>query len=208
MFADSFTLIENSAARDILGRLNPQLDGAPFDVSMVRILGHALPFYPGYRLVEVSDHEENPPRRISLIHKEGAEENPVYILDGRNEIIHQLNRQAPLSLTQENVALYVRFFFTYVRGRFGRFIVVENVDDIDWREEPAPAGRKALGKMINPVTLRTVEENGTYRLSANIIFKDSLFESEISVSADGNVNLSNQELLVEDIPVLDDNFGQ
>ncbi len=79
---------------------------------------------------------------------------------------------------------------------------------MDWREEPAPAGRRALSKMIVPMEIKSTDADGISYLSASIIFKDSLFESDVSVTSDGTVSLSNQELLVEDIPVLDDSFGQ
>jgi hypothetical protein len=62
--------------------------------------------------------------------------------------------------------------------------------------------------MVFPLTLKSEKQDDNFYLSASIIFKDSLFESDIMVSPQGDVSLSNQELLVEDIPVLDDTFGQ
>lgn len=208
MFADSFTEIEHGAAAGILDQLNPLLDGSPFDSSMVRILSHSLPFYAGYSLIEVTDHDVNPPRKISLIYNEKEDKDQIFILNGTNEPIYSLNEVVPILLNEEHIKLYVRFFFTYVRGSYGRFLIVENVDEIDWREEPAPSGRIALGKMISSLSLKPVLEDKVYHLKACIVFKDSLFESDICVEANGNVTLSNQELLVEGIPVLDDNFGQ
>lgn len=212
MFTDSFTEIEHGIAAEILDQLNPLLDGAPFDSSMVRILSHSLPFYEGYSLVEVTDHDVNPPRQVSFIYKDQGnkegDKDRIFILNGKNDPIYHLNKAVPILLNEDLTTLYVRFFFTYVRGSYGRFLIVENVDEIDWKEEPALSGRNALGKMISPVRLKSAVKDGDYQLSANIIFKNSLFESDIAVEANGNVTLSNQELLVEDIPVLDDSFGQ
>ncbi len=209
MFQDSFTLIEHGDAAKILDDVNPHLDGSPFDPAVARILSHPLPFYEGYDLVEISDYDVNPPRKISLIYK--SHENApseVYILNGKNEPVYELNKAAPIQLNETNIFIYVRFFFSYVRGRFGRFMIVENVDEIDWKEEPSPAGKKALSKMIRPLTLKPKTFDDEYYLTASIVFKDSLFETDIKVTADGQASLSNQELLVEDIPVLDDTFGQ
>ena len=206
MFQDSFIQIEHGDAAKILDILNPLLDGSPFDPALARILSHKLSFYDGYDLVEVTDYDVNPPRRISFVYK-NSDKPEAHILNGTNEPIYALNEKAPLAITSENVYLYVRVFFHYVRGRFGRFLIVENVEEIDWKEEPSPAGKKALSKMIMPLTLKSsTDEN--FQLTASIVFKDSLFESDIYVQSDGNVNLTNQELLVEDIPVLDDTFGQ
>jgi hypothetical protein len=205
MFQDSFTKIEHGAAAKILDLLNPLLDGSPFDPALARILSHKMPFYKGYGLIEVTDYDVNPPRRVSFIYKE--DENAAFILNGTNEPIYELNKKAPIYLDDKNIFLYARFFFHYVRGRFGRFLIVENVEEVDWKEEPSSAGKKALAKMIKPVSLKSTTEN-EFMLTANIVFKDSLFESDIQVKSDGTVNLTNQELLVEDIPVLDDTFGQ
>lgn len=206
MFDDSFTQLEHGKSAEILDLLNPQLDGSAFDPSIVRVLSHDLPFYEGHTLVEVSDYDVNPPRRVSFIMKEGDQN--IIILNGTNEPIYKLNKELPITLDDKLVFLYVRFFFHYVRGRFGRFLIVENVDEVDWKEEPAPAGKRALGKMINPISLHPHTDGADYNLTASIIFKDSLFQSDITVKPDGEVSLSNQELLVEDIPVLDDTFGQ
>lgn len=209
MFTDSYTQIEHGAAAEILDQLNPLLDGAPFDPAMARILSHDLPFYNGYSLIEATDHDVNPPRQVSFVyHNKTEAPQRVYILNGQNEVIYHLNKAAPLFLNEDMVMLYCKFFFSYVRGRHGRFIIVENVDEINWREEPAPAGKKALGKMIEPLTLKNITDEGAYQLKASIVFKDSLFESDITIDESGNVSLSNQELLVEDIPVIDDQFGQ
>ena len=206
MFQDSFTQIEHGAAAKILDQLNPLLDGSPFDPALARILSHKLPFYEGCDLVEVTDYDVNPPRRISFVYKD-SKKPEIFLLNGKNEPIYELNKKENVSLNQENIFLYARFFFNYVRGRFGRFLIVENVEEVDWKEEPSPAGKKALGKMIKPISIKSSLDN-EFILSASIIFKNSLFESDIQVKSDGSVNLTNQELLVEDIPVLDDTFGQ
>lgn len=210
MFDDSFTQIEHGDAAKILDHLNPLLDGSPFNPAGARILSHDLPFYQGYQLIEVTDYDVNPPRQVSLIYKDsnkdGSNAAEVHILNGTNEPIYTLNSAVPITLDEKLVFLYVRFFFHYTRGRFGRFVIVENVDEVDWKEEPAPAGKRALSKMIMPLTLKSYGEET--QLTASVVFKDSLFETDITVKSNGEIVLSNQELLVEDIPVLDDTFAQ
>ena len=209
MFSDAYNTIEHGSAATILDKLNPLLDGSPFDSAKSRLISHSLPFYKGMSLYEVSDFQNDPPRIISFIAKDSdADLGEIYILNGTNEPIYALNKVASINITPENIRTYVRFFFHYVRGRFGRFNIIENVDEIKWREEPSPAGRKALSKMIQPLDIKNMDDQGKYHLTSSIIFKDSLFESDVAVLKDGTVNLSNQEMLVEDIPVLDDSFQQ
>jgi hypothetical protein len=132
----------------------------------------------------------------------------VHVLDWGNAAIYKLNKSVPIALNEETMVDYIRFFFTYVRGSHGRFIVIDSVDDIDWKEEPAAAGRKALGKMIEPLRLKAQQADGTNIFILSIIFKDSLFQAEAHLAPDGSLSLRNEELLVEDIPVADDLFGQ
>jgi hypothetical protein len=208
MFSDAYITIENAAAIELAEKVSTKLDGSDFDPIHSRIISHALPFYNGYHLCEMTDLESSPTRKISFIYKENGGKNDIFVLDGTNEPIYSLNKQVPIFLNNENIITYTRFFFHYVRGRFGRFNIVENVDEISWREEPAPSGRQALAKMIKPLAFKDLDKNETYHLSCSIVFKDSLFESDIIVKENGDVSLSNQEMLVEDIPVLDDSFQQ
>ena len=131
----------------------------------------------------------------------------MVVLDWTNEPIYILNQQAPIQLNADNIAEYVHFFFTYVRGKHGRFIVTENVDDINWKEDPPPQARKAITKMLLPVTLKE-EKNGNFYLEVTMMFRDSLFKADVEVQPNGLVSLSNEKLLVEDMPVRDDSFGQ
>lgn len=208
MFSDAYTVIDPKNADVLLEQLNSLVEGSQFEPKDLHILTHHLPFYSEYALFEVTDISTHPERSISFIGKTDFKNDNLYILNGTNESIYALNEKLPIALTDKNVRTYVLFFFAYVRGRFGQFKIIEHIDDIQWREEPSLSGRKALAKMIEPLAIKSVAENGDFTLSASIVFKDTLFEADIIVSMDGKINLSNQEMLVEDIPVLDDTIGQ
>lgn len=202
MFKDAFIKLDSMQAMKMAELVNPKLD-ITFDPDTVTVMIHSLSFYEGYYIAELSDHDQNPPvMRIAICNDAGA----VHVLNWTNSVIYQLNKSVPLTLNDNTVLDYIRFFFTYVRGQHGRFLIVDNVDDIDWREEPAPAGRKALAKMIEPLTLKK-REGDVSIFKASIIFKDSLFVADIHVHADGRIEMRDEELLVEDIPVADDIFG-
>lgn len=184
--------------------VNAYLDH-PFDISGATAMVHDLSFYKGYFLTEITRGNVHPPLVRSAICNDKGE---VHILNGTNDIIYKLNAKAPLVLNDETASDYIKFFFHYVRGKHGRFLVVDSVDDIDWREEPAPAGRKALGRMIEPLAKKSTLENGETVYTASMIFKDSLFQADVHVRPDGHLSLNKEELLVEGIPVADDLFGQ
>jgi hypothetical protein len=170
----------------------------------VTILGQELSFYPGYRFLDMADYESAPPVRRFAVYKPGD----AVVLNWTNEPIYELNARVPISLNEHTVVDYVRFFFTYIRGRHGRFLVAENVDDIMWREEPPPAARKAIGNILSPLSVASAATDGSYRLNLCMMFKDSLFRAVAEVGRDGLVTLTNEELMIEDMPVLDDTFGQ
>ncbi len=204
MFKDAFIKLDPVQAARMTDLINPKLD-IKFDPANASVMVHNLPFYEGHFLVELSKNDQHPPiTRAAVCNEKGD----VFVLNWTNETIYQLNKKIPILLNEETRAEYVRFFFSYVRGSHGRFLIVDSVDDIDWREEPAPSGRKALGKMIEPMRVKKREKDGTVVFSLCLIFKDSLFQAQAHLKPDGTLSIDDEELLVEDIPVADDLFGQ
>lgn len=204
MFRDAFIKLDPAQAARMIEVVNSYLDH-PFEISGAGVMVHDLSFYKGYFLTEITRGDVHPPLVRSAVCNDKGE---VDILNGTNDTIYKLNAKAPLILNDETAKDYIKFFFHYVRGKHGRFLIVDSVDDIDWREEPAPAGRKALARMIEPLAKKSTLENGDAVYTASMIFKDSLFQAEVHVRPDGHLSLNKEELLVEGIPVADDLFGQ
>lgn len=202
IFEDAFKKLEGPQAEILLEEVNPKLEGSRFDSSTATIMVHDLSFYPGYRFVEIANHEVNPPIIRNVIQKD----KDIIVLDWTNEPIYLLNEKAPIKLDMNSAVDYVRFFFTYIRGRHGRFFITETVDDIRWREEPPPAARKAIGKLLAPLQITDVKDDGTFLLAANMMFKDSLFKTKVELKPNGRVELFDEELVIEDVPVEDDLF--
>lgn len=201
--SDQFVKLDLLECETVLEDINPALKGSHFHPATVTILAQEPKFYPGYRFLDLADYETVPNIRKFVLYKPGD----VVVLNWTNEPIYALNEKAPILLNESTVADYVRFFFTYVRGKHGRFIITENVEDVLWRDEPPPAARKAIGKMLEP--LHIIERKGDdFKLTARMMFKDSLFKTTVNVQASGLVNLSDEELLIEEMPVVDDTFGQ
>jgi hypothetical protein len=203
MFQEALKKLELSEVATIIDQVNPVLDNIRFDPVETTIMAIDLDFYPGFKFLDISDHTVSPPTRRFALYSMGK----VVPLNFSNDPIYELNRDLPIKLNEENVLDYARFFFSYVRGRHGRFLITEGVDDINWREDPPPAARKAIGKMLQPLELKK-SGGSKYHISSCMMFKDSLFKSDIHITSDGFVSLVNEELLIEDMPVLDDTFGQ
>lgn len=203
MFRDAFTKLDALEVEALLNQLNTLITGSDFAARNVTILAMEPSFYPGWRLLEISDHSAIPVRKNFIVHKG----DQAVVLDWTNQPIYQLNDTVPVQLNEQNIVEYVRFFFSFVRGRHGRFLITESVDDIAWKEEPPAPARKAIAGLIEPTRLRAMDADGTFHLSTRMIFKDSLFKSNVVVSPAGLVTLQDEELVVEDIPILDDTLG-
>lgn len=204
MFESAFEKLELAEVATIIDQVNPKMEGTRFDPIETTIMAQDLPFYPGYRLLDIADYTSMPAAQRFVIY--GPKKFAV--LNFTNEPIYAMNKEIPIRLNDDNVVHYIKFFFSFVRGKHGRFIISENVDDIGWKDDPPPQARRAVGRMLKPVSLATPSNGGDYNLEACMMFKDSLFKSKVKVKPDGLVNLSDEELLIEDMPVLDDTFGQ
>jgi hypothetical protein len=121
-----------------------------------------------------------------------------------NQPIYELNERAPIFLNERTVVEYVKFFFNYVRGRHGRFSVIEKIDDIKWQVEPPLQGRKVMQDMLSPITVVGRDSDGTFHVEGFMVFKDSLFKTKIHVKPEGIVSMSEEELKIEGMPVLND----
>jgi hypothetical protein len=187
-------------AAKILAEVNPALTPVPFRAESTTVRTQRLHFYKDYLLLELTDLSTVPGARKYAVYKPGD----VNVINWTNQVVYEVNEKAPIRLSEETVVDYVKFFFAYVRGRHGRFLIIETIDDVRWQIEPPAQGRKVMQEMLSPVTLETRDADGTFNLSAFMVFKDSLFRTLIHVKPDGLVSMSEEELKIEGMPVLQD----
>ena len=199
MTEDWQKLDAETAAR-VLSDINPHLEPVPFSQESTTIRSQKLPFYKDYSFFELTDLSAIPGARKYAIYKPGD----VNVINWTNQAIYDTNEKAPVRLDENSVVDYVRFFFSYVRGRHGRFLIIETIDDIKWQIEPPLQGRKVMQEMLEPVHLTGQDKDGTFNLNAYMVFKDSLFKTKIHVKKDGLVSMSDEELKIEGMPVLQD----
>lgn len=204
MYQEAYRKLELEEVAKVLDIYNPQFDGSAFDPLETTIMSQDISFYPGMRYLDIADYSSVPAIHRHVIDGDGKS----IVLDWTNEPIYRLNAETPISLNEETVADYVRFFFGHVRGKNGRFIITESVDDIRWRDDPPPAARKTIGEMLLPLAMTPAQKDGSFYMPVTVMFKDSLFQADVTVQSDGLITLDNEKLLVEDMPVLDDALGQ
>ncbi len=203
MFQEAFYKVERPESDRVLEDANPHFAEARFDPAAASLLAYDLPFYQGYRLIEVSQHGGTQALRRHFIHAPGQ----AIALNWTSDPVYKLNQDLPIKLTLENVPVYIRFFFGYVRGRHGRFRIAESVSDIPWREDPPASARKAVGRMIQPIQLISREALPPFSLFVCMVHGDALYRTTVTVQANGMVQIGEEERLVDDMPVRDDIFG-
>tara|TARA_R110002072_G_scaffold217390_1_gene375125 strand:- start:891 stop:1511 length:621 start_codon:yes stop_codon:yes gene_type:complete len=206
MFDEAFTKLEIEEIALILDVINKKVEGSIFDPLETTIMAIDIPFYSNHRFLDIADYATNPPLQRFAIQKTGTMD--FVLLDWSYKIIQQLNTSVPISLTEENVLEYVRFYFSHVKGRHGRFIVCETVDHIKWKDEPPEEIRKSINQAINPLEIIEKRKDDVYQVKAFMMLKDALFQSDVYIEPNGNVTITNHEVLIENVPVLDSVVGQ
>lgn len=177
--------------------INAVVRPAPLDPELTEVRYTALPFYENRRFCRIIDHrQELPNERFAL-----AGPDETVLLNKSNEPIHRCNATAPIRLTPGNVAQYAAFFLDHVVGRKGRFLIVESPADVRWSEPDDEARRSLAASAIEPLTFMGTDRDGRFALRACVIFRDALFRSLIRVARDGRIELTEETLLAERLPI-------
>lgn len=206
MFDESFTKLDVNETAQILDTVNKRVEGSLFDPLETTILSIEVPFYPGYRFLNIADHATNPPLERFVFQRVGTQD--FTLLDWNYKTIYKLNAECPIQLSDDNVIEYVRFYFSFVKGRHGRFVICESADHIRWKDDPPADVRKKLNQTLHPLKIKEKKSNGTYVIEAFMMLKDALFKADVYVTAQGEVRLQDHEIIIENVPVLDTALAQ
>lgn len=186
---------------------------------IIEIESAKLSFYPGsvFLNCHISDNEGTEHYLHALYCN-----YQMRIFTGTNAVIYWWNETFGILINEETVCDYVRFFFSEVTGRHGKFHVLQHAMDLpfwSWddarieeffrtnegidEEENVDISlfREKIMDMIYPLKIKNVSEAGPIRLEAIILFKDSLFRSDILVERAGLVTMENEALLFENFPM-------
>lgn len=162
----------------------------------VSILAYDLPFSNIYKLIKIYDAEKD---SLQLFF---SNFNDIeIILDWTNKAFYQIVSEE-FNFGVKSCKSYVKLFFDLVKGRHGRFTIMENPDIYQITLE---SGDKAIESKIKnnikPLVLIQESEDEIIYHTDSILFKNAIFESHIHVKKDGSVALTNEKLLYEDVLV-------
>lgn len=178
----------------------------------------ALPFYgdSGFQAFRLADLTRPTPNEWLFLARPGE----IYWLDGTNEAIYAVNERAPLCLITAARIPYVKFFFHVVRGQLGSFLIVEYPEDICWLADASAADKTSVRPHLMKVADRGYAGDGRIRLEATVLFKNALFRTDLLIAPAemvvrdddgcemfhtlGQLELCNEDLLLENLPVVED----
>jgi hypothetical protein len=173
-----------------------------------------LPFYNEFRLYALSDLVLPQPNTRYMLYKPGD----VSLMDWTNEPIYSVNERAPIRVDRRTAIPYAKFFFHYVRGQLGRFIIVERPDEMVWLSNAGAREKAEVAARLMPVTWKGVGSDNLFTLTATMVFKNALFRTEIRIApyemdafdeeigehehfTIGQMKLTNEERLLEELNV-------
>jgi len=184
----------------------------PADKTRVQVAD--LPFYDEFKFYAVSDTTLPEPNTRYMLHKPGD----VSLMNWTNEPIYAVNERAPIKLDRKTIIPYAKFFFHYVRGQLGRFIIVEKPEEVVWLANANDKEKAEVAQRLMPVTYKGIGRDNLFTLTATVVFKNALFKTDIKIApmetdvfdpelnapehfTIGQMKLTNEDLLLEELNV-------
>ena len=206
--------LEPAAAQELLAAIAPAILPAklPLDKTLVQFA--PLPFYEEFKFYALTDMTLPPPNVRYLLYKPGE----AKLLNWTNEPIYSVNELGPIKLDRKTVLPYAKFFFHYVRGQLGRFIIVEKPEDVVWLDNANDEEKTKVAEKLMPINYKGIGRDNLFTLTCTVIFKNALFKTDIKIApyemdvfdpelgapehfTIGQMKLTNEELWIEDLNV-------
>lgn len=160
-----------------------------------------LPFYKQVALVRLRDSNWDPVKlNVYYLTYKGE----LTRLDGTSPPIHQINAEAPIKLTEDNILDYLRFFCFFVRGDAGPFLVSETMDTYGLPENMDETTSKAVAGVLRPASYEGKNEDGHYLCDAIVFYANALFLANFAIQQTGMIEMLEDDPLVQDLPMMVD----
>jgi hypothetical protein len=151
-------------------------------------------------------------RLAFLPHHESEIEVPFVASDGgialvgrTNEWIYTAMGRNPAPQLDETLLAYVRFFFSTVVGSDSAFHFAERVEDAIWLPDAPEEIKREFAEKLSPLRVIGTGKDGRQESRGTVIFKNALFVTSVMVAPNWEVELTDEDLLMKDLPIA---FGQ
>lgn len=158
-----------------------------------------LPFYSEFKLLQATTFSSIPPVTMEYLIKGEGENAEVIKMDGTREPIFENNPKGGLILNKDTVVAYAAFVLDAVQTEQGSLRLVEKVDEDTFTDTPTPQQRKDVTHMIRPA--KVTETGDGFALDAIMLYGDSVYRADIDVKKDGFIEIKDEQLLAEGLPI-------
>ena len=175
-----------------------------FGATYVSSQASRLSFYANHRLVEVTFELNGGRERAYFL----TTDDGIVWLTGDSAVIHAVNDAESLQLTGTVAMDYVKYFLYFLRASGSGFVLVETPNEIeegpdspleaDGSSEDADLPSLTLKEAraaAKPLKLKNSDGEGSWRVKAAIAYEGMMFRSELVVSANGDVEMTDDEPL-------------
>lgn len=214
MFNPDFKTLDTAATQKFLTDIGAGIEPVKLSAGKTTVEVCDLPFYDDFKFYALSDATLPQPNTRYALYKPGD----ISLMNWTNEPIYSVNERAPIKLDRKTVIIYAKFFFHYVRGQLGRFIIVEKPEEVTWLANAQDKEKADVAARLMPVTYKSIGRDNLYTLTATVVFKNALFKTDIKIApyemdvfdpetnqpehfTIGQMKLTNEELLLEELSV-------
>ena len=173
-----FQPLDEAATQAMLADIATDISPITLPAGKTVIQSAPLEFYDDYKIYAVSDTTLPQPNTRYMLYKPGD----VSVMNWTNEPIYSVNERAPIKIDRKTSIPYAKFFFHYVRGQLGRFIIVEKPEEVVWLSNATAAEKAEVNKRLMPVTYKGIGRDNLITLTATVIFKNALFKTDIKIA--------------------------
>lgn len=183
---------------EFVGQIDPVDGKHEIDPKTAQVFRRQLPWYDNVELIHITDAENFSTTNLAICYLTMG--GNLFRLNGTSPPIHEVNAKAPIKLTEDNVADYLRFFCFFVRGEEGPFYALESVDD----PLVPPADDtvlSVLGGTARSIGLSGKNEKGQFLADAVIFYSNAVFIADFAVHPTGMVEMLDDEPIAADLPI-------
>lgn len=191
--------IPDSDAEILIKKINALSSFDMFSANRSRLQIADVPFYSNFKLLQATTFSSIPPVTMQYMISGKGDAAEVIKMDGTREPIFENNPKAGLILNAQTVVAYATFVLGSVQTEEGSLRLVEKVDDDTFSSMPTPQQRKDVTHLIRPA--KVTETADGFALDVIMLYGDSVYRADLDVKKDGFIEIKNEELLAEGLPI-------
>ena len=180
---------------ELMACLNEHMGRPVFIEGKCSLSEETLPFYAGVSVISATTLTT-----IPMITRRFVGDGRNFVtLDGTEDCMEEINERYKLVLNEETVVDYLAFYLSAVKTQNGYFRLIKTAEDLEMDVEE---NDELLDVMKKLITLPTVTKEGNaFFVKGFILLENTMYHAEMTVLADGNVELTDARVAYEDLPV-------